>query len=91
MLDRLWLSKDGRPDVLGKMRSDGGDEQSRDTDPIPNEVGVHADVGSNFAVPIAGGLELVKPVLQSIFVVGAAIVHRELYRQENGWIGTYES
>lgn len=58
------------PDVFGKVWGDGKDEKGRGADEEFGEGGVHADVEGDFAVPVAGGLELVETVLESVFVVG---------------------
>lgn len=71
MLNGLRLLENFRPDVLGEVRSDGEDKESGDADPVKDEIGVHADVGSDLTVPVTGRLELVEAVLQRVLVVVA--------------------
>ena len=65
-LDRLGFLQECRPDVFGRVRGNRGHEQGRGTDPVLDQVGVHADVSGDLAVPIPNVLELVEPILEGV-------------------------
>ena len=52
-----------------EMRSNGGNQKGSRANPVEDKVGVHADVGSDFAVPITNTLEIIETKFKSIFVV----------------------
>lgn len=58
--------------MLSEMWCYRGSDKSGDADPAQDEVGMHADVGCHFAVPVARCLELIEPKLKGVFVVGPA-------------------
>lgn len=55
--------------MIGKMGSDRSDDEGSDTNPVGDEIDVHADVGSDFTVPITNDLEFVEAVFECIFVI----------------------
>ena len=63
-----------------KVRCDGRGEKGGATDPVQDELDMHANVRCHLAIPVTGSLELVETVLQGIFVVGAATSGMERQR-----------
>jgi hypothetical protein len=63
--------KDGHPNVFCKVWCDGRGEKGGATDPVQDELNMHANVRCHLAIPVMGGLELVEAEFQGIFVVGA--------------------
>lgn len=57
--------------MLRKVRGYGGDEQGGGADPVEDEVGVHADLGGDLAVPVPCALEFIEAVFEGVFVVCA--------------------
>lgn len=59
--------------MVGKVGSDRGDDKGSNANPIGDEIDVHADVGSDFTIPITNDLEFVKAVFECIFVICTGI------------------
>ncbi len=55
--------------MLGKVRCDGRHQESGSADPVFDQVGVHPDVGGDFAVPVSDDLKFVETILESVFIV----------------------
>lgn len=53
------------------MRCDGCDEECGDANPIMDRLGVHVEVGRDFAVPVSDDLHFVETVFEGVFVVGS--------------------
>ena len=70
MLDGTGFFEES-PDVFGEVGRDGEDEEGGDADPPLDEGAVHAEVGGDFAVPVAGGLEFVEGEFESVLVICA--------------------
>ena len=77
-LDRFGLLQEARPYVFSEVRGDWCDKQRRDANPVSYELSVHADISSDFTIPVTGSLQFVETELQSSFVVSAAIYLSEL-------------
>ena len=73
-LDWRGIAEDGRPDVFGEMWSDGRGQECSGTDPIMDQITMHANVRGDLTVPVTSGLQLVEAILKSVFVVGAVSV-----------------
>lgn len=55
--------------MIGKVGSDRRDDEGSNANPIGDEIDVHADVGSDFTVPITNDLEFVEAVFERILVI----------------------
>jgi len=56
-------------DVLCKVGCYQGDEQHGGANPVQHQVGVHPDVGGDFAVPVSRALQLIEAKFQAVLVV----------------------
>ena len=70
-LNRCRFFENGCPDVFCEVRRDGRGEKSGTTDPVEDELGMHANIRCYLAVPVTGRLKLIEPIFHCIFVVRA--------------------